>query len=679
MNRRPLTIALRLAAHRRLLGPQPHSGRSRHRPFRHAIPCLALALGAAVLPLAAGADPGPPETVAATWEPGEARYGMARTANVPVTMEDGTVLRADVFVPTDPATGTAATGEFPVILTQTPYGKSAGSFAQAIGGGVNPYLVERGYIQVVADVRGTGGSEGVWTLLDPVQAKDGAALVDWAAALPNSNGRVGLLGLSYLGIIQFLTAAEVGPDSPLRAIFPIAAGNDLYREITFGGGIPNGGFSLGYSAVTAGAQFLNPLAEFGTDAAAIAALGPDRVASLKANQVDLAANILTGGDRAYDEEWWMARNPVNTLERIVDNGVAAFMVGGWHDLFQRGALLNYSGLQNAAAGRPVAAPMSADQPVSGRYQALVGPWYHLNFGTDLDFNRIELAWFDTWLKDAATGLAETLTPAHVFDVTAKRWVDTARYPFAEAPSQTLYLGDGTLAPEAPAAGKAADPILFTGVSNPCGRAPEQYSAGGLESFGGPWGGGNRCASGGAGPFSTPLPAGSLTYSTEPFTEPRVLAGPIGLSLFATSNRPDTQWVATVEDVAPDGTAVQLSTGALLGSFRALDESATWRAPDGRPTLPHHPYTRASSTPVVPGEVTRYDIEVFPVLAEIPAGHHLRLVLNTSATGYLTPTPGQMANLVGGAYELQRHGAAPSSIQLPLAPVSAFADPCEICR
>jgi putative CocE/NonD family hydrolase len=604
---------------------------------------------------------------------------MARQANVPVEMADGTVLRADVFVPTDRQTGQPATGSFPVILTQTPYGKSAGSTAGAIGGGVNPYLVERGYIHVVADVRGTGASEGVWTLFEPIQAKDGAALVNWAAALPNSNGRVGLLGLSYLGIIQYLTAAEVGPDSPLRAILPIAAGNDLYREATFGGGIPNAGFSLGYSAITAGAQFLNPLAEFQTDAAAIAALGPDRVASIKANQVDLATNISTGGDKAYDEDWWMARNPVNTLERIVDNGVAALAVGGWHDLFQRGALQNYAGFQNASAGRPVPAPMAADQPVDPRYQALVGPWYHLNFGTGLDFNRIELAWFDTWLKDAPTGLAESTTPAHIYDIGAKRWVDTARYPFEGAPAQTMYLGDGTLSPTAPAGGEAADPILFTGLSNPCGRSPEQYSAGGNESWGSQWGGGNRCASGGAGPFATPLPAGSLTYTTEAFDEAQVLAGPIGVTLFATSNRPDTQWVATVEDVAPDGSTVELSTGALLGSFRAVDDAATWPAPDGRPILPHHPYTRASAQPVVPGELTRYDVEVFPIMAEIPAGHRLRLVLNTSATGYLVPTASQFANLVGGAYEVHRHGAAASSVQLPLAPVSAFADECELCR
>jgi hypothetical protein len=91
-------------------------------------------------------------------------------------------------------------------------------------------------------------------------------------------------------------------------------------------------------------------------------------------------------------------------------------------------LLVDSGLQNAAAGRPVWAPMSPDQPVSGRYQLLMGPWYHNNAGAGVDMNRLELAWFDHWLKGEATGITETTTPFHAHDTGAKRWVDTTRYP-----------------------------------------------------------------------------------------------------------------------------------------------------------------------------------------------------------------------------------------------------------
>ena len=67
------------------------------------------------------------------------------------------------------------------------------------GDGFYPYLVQRGYIDVVADVRGAGDSHGSWGLFDPIQAQDGAELVRWAAKLPQSSGKVGLYGSSYLG------------------------------------------------------------------------------------------------------------------------------------------------------------------------------------------------------------------------------------------------------------------------------------------------------------------------------------------------------------------------------------------------------------------------------------------------------------------------------------------------
>src|SRR5919109_5372981 len=103
-----------------------------------------------------------PTVSAAPWQPGPERYGVGKRQNVPVTMADGTVLRADVYFPTNKVTGAEAPGPFPVILTQTPYGKgsSASSFpgGEQLGGlsGYNPYLVKRGYIDVIADVRGTG-------------------------------------------------------------------------------------------------------------------------------------------------------------------------------------------------------------------------------------------------------------------------------------------------------------------------------------------------------------------------------------------------------------------------------------------------------------------------------------------------------------------------------------------
>ena len=613
---------------------------------------------------------------AGAWSPGPARYGVGVTENVAVAMTDGTVLRADVNFPTN-SDGSPAAGEFPVILTQTPYGKTVGSYSNGVGG-VNRYLVSRGYLHVVADVRGTGGSEGSFGLFDPVQAQDGATLVRWAAALPHSNGKVGLLGLSYLGINQFFTAAAVGPGSPLKAIFPIVAANDNYRDTAFMGGLANSEFGPGYLGATALGNTLNPLVEHRREPAALATTLPGHVTGVATFQGASLAGILTGGDLAYDEAYWQERNPGRLLDRIVANDISVFLVGGWRDLFQRGAPLNYSGLQNAAAGRPVWAPMSDHQPVSGRYQLLMGPWYHNNAGAGIDLNLLELAWFDHWLKGEATGIADTDSPFHAYDMGAKRWVDTTRYPFEGAAPTTLYLGDGgALTARAPTTAAGADPIVFTPISNPCRASTDQWGGGGAAAFPGSEGSESPCSSGS--PFATQAGPGVLQYTSEPLDEASTVAGPIGVTLFATSTRPETAWVADLEDVDPAGVARPLTQGALLGSFRALDPVRTWTAPDGKPILPYHPSTRAAAQPVVPGEMTRYDIEVFPMFATLPAGHRLRLTLTTADTPHLAPTAPAFLNLLGGAYEVARHAGAASFVEIPLAPAGALAQPCGICR
>src|SRR5437660_4838218 len=102
-------------------------------------------------------------SAASAWTPEPARYGISEQQNLPVTMSDGTVLRANVYYPA--TGGQPAAGPFPVLLTQTPYGKDTGGTS---GGatGEDTYLIERGYIDVVADVRGTGDSGGQFGLFD---------------------------------------------------------------------------------------------------------------------------------------------------------------------------------------------------------------------------------------------------------------------------------------------------------------------------------------------------------------------------------------------------------------------------------------------------------------------------------------------------------------------------------
>jgi putative CocE/NonD family hydrolase len=623
-------------------------------------------------------------SAAAAWKPEAPVYGIGEQANVGVTMADGTVLRTNVFYPTDAHSGAAARGPFPVIMVQDPYGKdTTGSASGKEGGpeastetGEVPYLIQRGYIDVVAEVRGTGGSEGTFDLLNPIQGQDGATLVRWAAALPHSNGNVGLYGPSYMGLNEFMTANALGPGSPLKALFPIVAGNDTYRDIAFDGGILDAEADLILSGSVFGPlEELNPLAEDYTDFGELVKVESQHAPGLLSYNGAQVANISSGGDEAYDGAYWQARAPRNMLAHVVADGIPAFLIDGWFDLYQRGAPLDYSGLQNAFGGRPVGAPMTADQPVTGRYQLMMGPWYHLNGGTGYDVYRLQLAWFDRWLKGEPTGIEQTTTPLHLYELGANRWVDATRYPLNETKPQTYYLAagpsaggapsqnDGRLTATAPSSAAGSDRVTFTSATSPCSRGTDQWSAGGLQLVldtgmlpPDPCAQDDRTLQ--AGP-------GALTYTTDAFRQPTLLGGPIDATLFATATSTDTEWVATVEDVAPDGSSFPLTSGALLGSFRALDPTNTWTAPDGRPLLPYHPYSQASSQSVVPGAVTRYDIEVFPTVGVLAPGHRLRLTLTTSDTPHLLPIASQAANLAGGVYAVQHNAKAASFIELPL--------------
>lgn len=613
-----------------------------------------------------------------SWEPGPAIYGVSKQTDVPVTMADGTVLRATIATPLDKATGQPAAGPFPVLLTQTPYGNAIAGQLGSGAIGVDPYFVERGYIDVSVDVRGTGNAQGGFDLIDPKQIEDGVALVHWAAGLPGANGKVGLHGASYLGINQLLTAGAIGQNSPLKAIFPLVSANDIYRDTAFMGGIPNAEFDIMYFAgILPLVNLLNPVVALLQNPTQLL-YGVQVLLQHLANTVDynvlFLAETYLGGPHSYDNPYWQTKAPQNVLANVVANDIPAYLVGGEHDIFQRGAPLNYAGLQNAWAGRPTTAPMLPGQPVTGRYQLLVGDYTHLQVAVSAAaLNELQLMWFDTWLKGADTGMAETSTPLHYYDIGTGHYAQHTTYPLTGATPTTYYFSgarsgsapsqnDGTLTTAQPTARTGADTVLWAPLGpSICDRSTDQWVMGAislLASFAPkpvPCLDDDRLAQ--TGPTA-------LTYTTEPMTSPATLAGPISATLYAAATTTQTQWVVNIQDVAPDGTSKPLTQGALLGSARAVDESRTWTV-DGKTVMPYHPYTKVAEKPVVPGAVTKYDVEVFPTYATIAPGHRIRVTISTNDFPHLLPTPQNLLGLLGGVYRVQRTAANPSSVTLPL--------------
>jgi putative CocE/NonD family hydrolase len=316
-----------------------------------------------------------------------------------------------------------------------------------------------------------------------------------------------------------------------------------------------------------------------------------------------------------------------------------------------------------------------------------GPWYHVTAPGGIDLEAVQLAWFDHWLKGRPTGIARTPTPMHLYTLGSGDWVNATRYPLDQARPTTLYLGggpsgsgapsrnDGRLTDSPPSANSGADTVAFVPVTSPCDRQTEQWGAGGGALALGTLGLADPCTNDDrtleAGP-------GSLTYTSAPFAADRVVAGPIDATIYASSTRPETFFEVTLEDVKPNGSATPLTSGGLLGSFRALDADRSWLAGDGNPILPYHPYTRSSSSPVVPGKVSRYDVEVFPTFARIPAGDRLRVTITTGDTPHLGFTPQELAQLAGGVYAVERNSGAASFVEVPLARPDSVATPCDVC-
>ena len=355
------------------------------------------------------------------------------------------------------------------------------------------------------------------------------------------------------------------------------------------------------------------------------------------------------------------------LSRIVANGIPAYLVGGEFDIFQNGEPLNYAELQNVWDHRSVTAPMKSGQRTTGRYQLIVGPWEHVN-GSSVDVDPLELEWFDTWLRNERTGMGSTRTPLHYYDLGTGNFDETADYPFSRAAPTRFYLGSGdSLTTAAPSASllPASDSLLWSSVGDPCGRPIDQWSMGGV-SIPRPRRrhACARCADDDntglrrAVDDQLHLVAVLSRWRRSPWTDHR------NDPVYASANTPETELVAELEDVTPSGASYPLTEGALLGTLRAVNAKRSWTS-HGITILPYHPYTLASAEPVTPGQLTEYQIQVFPTLATIAAGDRLRLTLSTTDTPHLVPLPSQLIELAGGIYTIERTASAPSSLTVGL--------------
>jgi predicted acyl esterase len=517
----------------------------------------------------------------------EERDGMRIAWNVPITMTDGVVLRADVFLPADE-------GIYPAILSLGCYAKGlrfqeaykaqwdrmVTDFPEIMEGTTNNYqtweladperFVPSGYAVVRVDSRGSGWSEGVHHVWSGQEIGDYAESVEWAAAQPWSSGSVGLLGISYYAANQWLTAAQQPPS--LKAIVPWEGTSNHYRELYYHGGIRSGFLDLWLPRQLAmqygyGDRGLkNP--NTGEDVAGPTL--PD--AELQANRVDKVAEVQAN---KLDDEYY--EDVTVDWSKVTVPFLSSANWGG-QGLHLRG---NIEAFTNAAS--------------KNKWLEIHGleHWTHFYtpYGVDL-----QKRFFDHFLKGEDNGW-ENQAPVKLLVRHVDRFVerDESSWPIGRTQWAKYYLD-------------AAQNTLGTDPAST--QASVDYD-----------------------------PAGrGATFLTPPFEAETEVTGPLAAQLFISSTTTDADLFLVLQLFDPAGDEVvfrgamdahtPIAQGWLRASHRHLDAA---RSLDYRP---FHTHDRVE--PLTPGQVYQVAVEIWPTSIVVPAGYRLGLTVRGKDYEYEGP-------------------------------------------
>jgi uncharacterized protein len=507
---------------------------------------------------------------------------MVLDKDVAVTMRDGAVLRANVFRPDQG-------GRFPVLMTLGPYGKDVHlsqfmpeawealrrRHPEILKASSCKYLVfetpdpemwaPEGYAVVKVDSRGAGKSPGRLDVNSPAEFRDFHDAIEWAAAQPWSNGKVGLLGISYYAAGQWMIAAQRPPH--LAAILPWQGTYDFYRDRTRQGGILGSGFlKRWWNRSVLRNQHGNPdtpLTDIDTGQrnTGPASLAPGKLA---ANRVEYIEELLA---RPLNGPWYEERSA--RLDRI---RVPALVVANWGGLglHLRGTILGWLGIASRE-----------------KWLKIQSGSYFLTFLLPASV-ALQRKFFDRYLKDADNGWEkETRVEIEVraADDTVKRVVRDTQWPLTGTKWTRLYLD-------------ASDKALSQ-------TAPPSPASASYEAIG-----------------------EGVTFATAPLERGLEFAGPIKAKLFVSSSTDDMDIFATLRAFDPKGNEVTflsaveprapVSQGWLRVSQRKLDaeRSSEWQ--------PWHAHDETQK--LKPGETYEVDVEIWPASLALPAGFRLALTL-----------------------------------------------------
>jgi putative CocE/NonD family hydrolase len=536
--------------------------------------------------------------------------------DVEATMRDGTVLRANIYRP-------ETQEPLPVLLTRLPYGKDL-PLGTALLEPVK--AAAAGYIVVVQDTRGRYRSSGEWTPWVN-EFEDGYDTVEWAARLPGSSGDVAMYGGSYFGETQWQAAVMQPPH--LRALFPQITWTNYLNGTFRRGGALEWGVLASWHPISLLADSV--VRSSAGDLARLRAMLPRAVGlidSLPQGRYD----VLPLRDFARDEPELRELMPalfdqleqpldgelfrrLDVSRRFDDVHVPTYHLGGWNDLFLGETLKNY-------------VEMRRRREQAGPTRLLIAPWAHavmtgvigqrdygvassgilINYMGDL--TDVQLRWFDAVVKHKPNGLLDE-DPVLLFVMGENRWRSFADWPVPGANELLLYLesagsantrtGNGRLAQVVPPTDNPADRYDYD-PAHPVPTNGGQHLLHGLYPRGA------------VDQATVEERPDVLCYSTPPLGEDLTVIGPVTLRLYAASSAVDTDFVARLVDVFPDGRAYNLTDGIIRASCREVDLSRPEATP---PSL------------IEPGRAYAYDIDLWATANTFKRGHRIRLEITSS--------------------------------------------------
>ena len=385
-------------------------------------------------------------------------------------------------------------------------------------------------------------------------AHDGYDTQEWIGRQEWSDGKIGMSGASYLGLVQWQSAPE--GSEYLTCLAPRVICCDFFTGLIY----PGGAFQLNV-ALTWGMRTNGRTAqsiEFHDWARAFRHLPVNAMDELAGRRLQFWKDWVEHA--RYDDYW----DAINDEKRFGEISVPAFNMGGWYDLYSTQTFTNFNGLRQHGA-----------TPEARQSKLLVGPWPHalsgssrlgdVDFGANslVDLDAEERRWFDYWLKGIDTGIVDE-PPLRLFIMGIDQWRDEHEWPLARTDWQKWHLHSGGTANTALGDG-ALDP------EPPRDEAPDQYIYD--PEFPVQTMGGNNCCSPHIvpwGPYdqrAVEMRSDVLVYTSAPLETDLEVTGPIKLVLFAATDGTDTDWTGKLVDVAPDGFARNLCDGILRARFR----------------------------------------------------------------------------------------------------------------